>query len=300
MNTHILFIAGLFASTSLLSCKHRTDTNRPEHVIIVMEENHGYDQLIGSPNAPYINQLATGGALFTDAHGVTHPSQPNYLALYSGSLQGITDDKCLEKETPYHTPNLGASLIKKGFTFKGFAQTMPSVGFMPCTYQHTKLTNGMLYARKHAPWVNWLGSGDNNIPASLSRPMTDFPTDFSDLPDVAFVIPDQDNDMHNIGEPGDSAAIRRGDNWLKANLSAYVEWAKTHNSVLILTFDEDDFQQVNHIPTIFVGEHIAPGKYPQHINHYTVLHTVESWFGLPVEDSTHAEPLTALWKPATK
>ena len=57
---------------------------RPAHVIIVMEENHSYADIIGSQQAPYINGLAQSGALFTDSHAVTHPSQPNYLELFSG------------------------------------------------------------------------------------------------------------------------------------------------------------------------------------------------------------------------
>jgi phospholipase C len=109
------------------SCRNADHVPHYDHVVIVVEENHGFDDVIGSPNAPFINALAKDGALFTDSHGVAHPSQPNYLALFSGSTQGVTDDKCLEAETPYTTDNLAASLISKGQTFKGFAQNMPSV-----------------------------------------------------------------------------------------------------------------------------------------------------------------------------
>ena len=65
----------------------------PSHVLIVIEENHGYDQIIGSDSAAYINKLAREGALFTNSHGVTHPSQPNYLAIFSGTTQGVTGDQ---------------------------------------------------------------------------------------------------------------------------------------------------------------------------------------------------------------
>ena len=271
--------------------------HRYDHIVIVMEENHGFDEVIGSANAPYITQLAQEGALFTNSHGVTHPSQPNYLALYSGSVQGVIGDESLEKVTPYTTPNLGASLIRHGFSFTGYAQTMPSAGFMASYYKIGELTKASLYARKHAPWVNWVGDKENNIPASVSLPMEQFPKDFTKLPTVAFVIPDMDYDMHNIGDPGDAEAIKRGDQWLKGNLSAYVEWAKKHNSLLILTFDEDDFRPVNHIPTIFIGAGIIPGKYDQHINHYSVLHTIEAMYKLPVEDTTKAPMVTDVWKP---
>src|SRR5690348_2338398 len=71
----------------------------PSHIVIVVEENHSFGQIIGSANAPFINQLAKQGALFTNAHGVRHPSQPNYLALFSGSNQGVMDDNAVP-QTP--------------------------------------------------------------------------------------------------------------------------------------------------------------------------------------------------------
>src|SRR5438105_2474857 len=57
----------------------------PAHVVIVIEENRSYSEIIGSSSAPYINSLASQGALFTQSFAVTHPSEPNYLAFFSGS-----------------------------------------------------------------------------------------------------------------------------------------------------------------------------------------------------------------------
>ncbi|ANI90793.1 hypothetical protein A9P82_13880 [Arachidicoccus ginsenosidimutans] len=283
----------------LFSCKSKTTATipRPKHLIIVIDENHKYDEIIGSPNAPYITSLSKEAALFTDSHGVIHPSQPNYLAFFSGSVQDVTDDRCLDSVTPYTTKNLGASLIAKGFTFKGYAQGLPSVGSKICRDSVSALTHGTVYGRKHCPWINWQGNGENNFPDSLSLPMTAFPKDFNQLPDVAFVIPDMDHDMHNIGKPGDSAAIKRGDDWLKENLSAYIEWAKTHNSMFILTFDEDDMTATNRIPTFIVGPQVKPGEYAEHINHFDVLRTLEKMYGLPpcVQD-TSAHEITDVWK----
>jgi hypothetical protein len=290
-------ILAAIACLSFINHKPKPVIPKYKHVIVVIEENHGYNELIGSANSPYITQLAAKSALFTDSHGVTHPSQPNYLALFSGSVQGTKADECLAGLTPYTTPNLGAALINKGFTFKGYAQTMPSVGFLPCYYKESDLTVGYLYGRKHAPWINWQGTGTNSIPASISLPMTEFPKDYKDLPTVAFVIPDMDHDMHNIGAPGDAAAIQRGDKWLKQNLDSYVRWAKAHNSLLIVTFDEDDSRTAaNQIPTFFYGAHVKAGKYSEHITHYNVLHTLEAMYGLPVADNTGADAIMDIWK----
>ena len=268
-----------------------------KHIIVVIEENHDYNALIGSKNSPYITWLSQNGALFTDSHGVTHPSQPNYLALFAGDVQGVVDDKCLMSETPYTTPNLGVALISNGYTFKGYAETMPSVGYLPCYYKTSSITAQSLYGRKHAPWVNWIGTKKNNISASLSLPMTDFPKDYNKLPTIAFVIPNMDNDMHNIGAPGDDAAIQRGDKWLKQNISKYAEWAKKHDSLLIVTYDEDDSRtDVNQIPTVFYGAHIKTGKYSEHITHYNVLHTLEAMYKLPADDKQSASVIADIWK----
>jgi acid phosphatase len=266
-----------------------------DHIVIVIEENHSFDQIIGSSNAPYINMLAKEGALFTDSHGVAHPSEPNYLAIFSGSTQGISDDRCL-KDTLFNSPNLGSSLIKAGHTFGGFAQTIPSAGFPGCYYQISQATSSYLYARKHCPWVNWQGNGENQFAASLSKPMTDFPTDFSKLPTVSFVIPDMDNDMHNTDPKGDTVSIRKADKWLKKNLARYVKWAKKNNSLLILTFDEDDFKIQNHIPTIFVGAMVRPGRYNTRIDHYDVLRTIEAIYQLPNSGEAKGKPITGVWK----
>lgn len=276
-------------------CKNsKNSLPKPDHIIVVIEENHGFDQIIGAPQAPYINQLAESGALFTDAHGVTHPSQPNYIALFSGGLQGVKADECLADTTPFSTPNLGAALIKAGYTFEGYGETMPYDGFRGCAYQKSDLTKAYLYARKHCPWVNWQGGKENGLPDSISHPMTEFPSDYSKLPTVAFVIPNMDNDMHNNG--GDTTMTRRADNWLQKYLSGYVEWAKTHNSLFILTFDEDNFTPQNEIPTIFVGPMVKPGKYSDSINHYNVLRTIEHMYSLAPSGAAKASTISNVWK----
>jgi hypothetical protein len=184
--TLIKLITRLVTGSALVfQTQTQNDIPQYSHVVVVIEENHAYHQMIGSANAPYLNQLAKGGVLFTNSHGIGHPSQPNYLVLFSGSTQGVKGDECLQGVTPFKTPNLGEALIDKHFTFKGYAETMPSTGYLDCTYRYDGRTLGHLYARKHAPWVNWLGIGINTIPLSSSVPMTEFPKDFNKLPTVA-------------------------------------------------------------------------------------------------------------------
>ncbi len=294
-------ITGAFALTLLItgfSVKAYCQTlPKPDHIVIVIEENHSFDQIIGSKNASYINQLAKEGALFTNAHGVTHPSQPNYIAIFSGSLQGVYDDHCLKNAkptTPFTTPNLGYELISKGYSFTGYSEYMPKVAFTGCGLGKSIFKHGSpVYARKHNPWVDWQGSGKNQIPASVNQTLKTFPKNFNKLPTVAIVIPDEDNDMHNGPNP---ATIKRGDTWLKIHMKSYIDWAKKHNSLFILTYDEDNNTPANHIPTIFVGPMIQNKHFKEFINHYSVLRTVEAMYGLDHAGPATEKAITYVWK----
>ena len=248
-----------------------------DHVVIVIMENQSTDQVIGNVNAPYINSLANSGAYFNNAHGITHPSQPNYLGLFSGSTQGVTDDSC---PVNFSSANLGSQLISSGYTFAGYSEDMPSVGYTGCGYAK--------YARKHNPWVDF-----GNVPAASNQPFTAFPTDFTKLPTVSFVIPNLCNDNHDC-------PTNTGDTWIKNKLDGYVQWAKNHNSLLILTWDEDDFQPANHVATVFVGANIRPAVYATNINHYNVLRTLEDMYLLaPLGNAASASPITDPWSSVT-
>jgi hypothetical protein len=261
----------------------------PDHTVIVIEENHSYSEIIGSSSAPYINTLVAQGALLTNATAVMHPSQPNYLAFFSGSPQGTTSDTT-PTNVPFTTANLGAELIAAGKTFTGYSETLPSVGY---TGDSSGGTNG--YQRKHNPWVNWqltAAGQPNTLPTSVNQPLTAFPTNYSTLPTVSFVVPNQLDDMHN-------GTIAQGDTWLSSNINGYVQWAKTHNSLFIMIFDEDDSSSANHIPVVLVGQSILPGSTSaQALNHYNVLATIQDMYGLPrTANSVGASTLSGVFTP---
>jgi len=259
----------------------QTTLPKPDHLIIVLLENKAETKIIGSSAAPYINQLANSGALFTQSYALAHPSQPNYIMLFSGSNQGVTNDN-LPGNLPFNTPNLASSLLSKGFTFTGYSEDLPSVGF-------NEPTSGS-YARKHNPWSNWQGSGSNNISANLNQPFSSFPNNYSNLPTVSFVIPNLKNDMHD-------GTVTDSDNWLKKNLDGYIQWANKNNSLFILTFDEDDRLHNNQIATIFSGQMMKQGQYNEKIDHYNVLRTIEDMYGLPYAGmSSSALDITDCWK----
>src|SRR5207248_2115428 len=152
------------------------------------------------------------------------------------------------------------------------------------------------YVRKHNPWVDWQGAPANAIPAAANLPFSSFPVDFSTLPTVSFVVPDQSHDMHD-------GTVRAADTWLRVHLGKYITWARTHNSLLIVTWDEgnDRFHgpQGNHLPTIFVGPMVRPGRYGEPINHLNVLRTVEAMYSLPPSGAAAtAAPIADVFRPA--
>jgi hypothetical protein len=303
----LLLFAGLFRPAQAAALP------KYDHIVVIFEENKDYDEIINSANAPYINNtlLGTyGGVLFTNMTAETHPSQPNYLDFFSGSNQGVTDDGQYDlpgsnPPGPFTTPNLGASLLAKGYTFKGYAESMPSTGFTGATYTYNSSQNQ--YVLKHCPWVDWqqYGSGSqaNAIPASLNVPFvtaTDnpgnldssyyFPTNYSQLPTFSMVIPNEQNEMHD-------GSVYQGDQWLQTYMDGYVQWARAHNSLLILTWDEDANDGQPHdqlIPTIMVGANLKPGQYDEAVDHYNLLRTVEDMYGLPycTANDANASPIT--------
>ncbi|MFB7714743.1 alkaline phosphatase family protein [Streptomyces sp. NPDC056105] len=248
----------------------------PDHTVVVVFENHAYNQVIGSSSAPYINSLKTNGASLSASYALTHPSQPNYFALFSGATQGITDDSCY---TPGFSsqPNLASELIAAGKTWGSYNEGLPSQGSTTCSSGD--------YARKHNPWF-----GFSNVPTSTAKTFAQFPSDYSTLPQVSFVVPDLCSDMHDC-------SVSTGDTWLKNNLSAYATWAKTHNSLLVVTFDEDNRLAGNKIPTVLYGQQVTPGATSATTyNHYDVLRTIEDMHGLPhAGNAASGKDITGIW-----
>ncbi len=209
--------------------------------MIVVEENKDYEEIIGNSNAPYINNvLKKEGANFVQMYGEEHFSQGNYFWMFSGNNQtiGFTDQGSSEQNNPnypFKTANLGEQLISKGLSFKGYAESLPQIGFTG-----EKASAG-LYARKHVPWISFANVPNGTTVAESSNlRFEDFPSDpsqYDTLPTVAFVIPNLDNDMHNGPV---TVSIPAGDRWLQKNIDPYYQWAKNHNSLLILTFDENN------------------------------------------------------------
>lgn len=271
-NTRLTALPAPLASVLRVALPHG-----PAHVVVVVEENKEYDDIAGKARkAPYLNSLISRGALFTRSYGVAHPSQPNYLALFAG----VTDsngDGCPPSGIDVNGHNLALELAQKSYTFVGYSEDLPAPGSRACW-------SGQ-YARKHVPWADFA-----NVPDAANQPFSELPP-FEQLPTVSFIIPNLLNDMH-------SASISRGDAWLKQHVGPLVDWAMTHDTLVIVTWDESDDAVDNHIPTIFVGPMIRPGKYDEPITHYRVLRTIEDLYGLQHAGAAAGVlPIQTVWKP---
>jgi acid phosphatase len=214
-----------------------------DHIVVVVEENHAYQEIIGNPQASYINFLASGGAVLANYHAITHPSEPNYFALYAGDTFGVADDGIHQEQGPTAATILQAS----GRTFAGFIEAGSP--------------------QKHNPWESFPEG------PSVERDVSSFPSIFSRLPRVSFVVPNLLDDMHD-------GTIAGADQWLAAHMNSYAEWAKDNNSLLIVVWDEDDNGPANRVPLILYGAHVNHGTFGDDYNHYDLLATLLAASGL--------------------
>lgn len=281
-----LAVIAVLSPTSLIAQKLPT----PKHIVIVIEENHSFSQIIGNKkDAPYLNELAERGASFNSFFALHHPSQPNYLVLFSGDRQGVKNNDCPKKLT---VPSLGGELLRvKGKDgFRGYAEDLPSADPAACGPKP--------YARKHVPWTNFA-----DVPPYATLPFTAF-KDFDNLPFVSIVVPNLNNDMHDGKDK-----IRTADTWLKQNLASYIEWAQNNDSLLIITWDEGNstsflwFNRTtkppsNRIPTIFIGPMVKAGGIATQYTHLDLLRTLEEMYGVSpfLGASRDAKPITDCWK----
>jgi len=263
-----VFFAALMLAAALVPLP------RPAHVVVVIEENHTLAQIVASGNAPYLTAVARSGALFTRATAEMHPSLPNYFALLAG-LTNTNGDGCPALGIPPAAPNLASELLAAHLTFAAYSESLPGTGFIGCW--------AGTYAQKHAPWTHF-----TNIPQNLHHPLTAL-TSFDALPTVAFIVPNVDDDMHD-------GTVKAADDWAEDHLTPLLRWAATHDTLVVFTWDEG-YDAANSIPTMFVGPMVRAGRYPERVDHYRVLRTLEDLYGLaPTGKAAGVAPITSIWR----
>jgi len=264
-------------------------------VIVVVEENHSIGQIIGSPQAPFLNRLAAKGTLLTSYFAITHPSLPNYIAMVSGGTQGITSD-C--GGCNVDAPNLADQLEAAGISWKAYMEDLPA----PCSDAHT----AGAYAKKHNPFMYFASVRDHPGRCAKVVPLDRLDADLAAgrLPRLVFVTPNLDHDMHGAGEGGDDATLTAtADRWLEGlygKLAASSAWRD--DTRLVVTWDEGAGSERagccgglatgGKVATMVTGRGVEPGRDDATYSHYALLRSIETLFHLPLLGHA-ADPATA-------
>jgi acid phosphatase len=242
------------------------------HVYLIVLENEEYGSLVGSAQAPYLNKLIGTYGLAANYFGVAHPSQPNYLALFSGSTQGVTDDSTHDLAGT----NLADQLDAAHRTWRVFAQDYPG----NCFTGSTKDGNGEgigkagSYVRKHDPAISFTDISSNPARCGEISSLASFDPAAADF---EMIVPNLCNDMH-------SCPIADGDSFLSTFVPEITSSPAFAGSVLFITTDEGTTNQGGggQVATVVVSPHGKPAftSAVRH-DHYSLLHTIEESWGLP-------------------
>jgi len=317
--TMLLAAVALMAARPLSAyVKHRPHSASYQHVFVIMMENTSYTSLIGNSNAPWINSAATTYELATNYTGVTHPSQPNYIAATSGSTNGVSDDNTVTVDVP----NIVDQLEVKGKTWKAYMQSIFAGGNID---KLAASAGDQLYERKHDPFASYLDVQNN---AARVANIVDFSQLHTDLvnntvPDYAWISPDQCNDMHGRSsfDPTDPCSetqvqslITAGDSFLKATVNDIMSSAAwSANSIIFIAWDESDYPFSDtsgccdavqgsgggHVVTLIIS-HDTPTAHTSNVayNHYSMLATIEDGWQLGCLgftcDTTNVLPMSDL------
>jgi phosphatidylinositol-3-phosphatase len=236
-------------------------TQRPrpgayEHVVWIVMENRSYSKVM---HARYIRALAANCGLATNYRAVAHPSLPNYIAMTSGSTQGVTDDA----DPSAHRLAASSIFSQLGRDWRSLEESMPS----PCKRQ-----NSGAYVAHHNPAAYY---------TRLRRSCAARDVPLANPPDLSarftFITPNRCNDMHDCG-------ITRGDRWLATWMPRIFRSHeyRSGRTAVFLTWDEDDGTTGNHVLTLVISPRVRTGtRSGARFDHYSLLRTTEELLGLP-------------------
>jgi hypothetical protein len=282
-------LVALVVAVGCASAQNAANASKPpagklprfKRAVVVVFENKPRSVIAGSPAAPTFNRYARRYASLKNYKAVTHPSLPNYLALVSGSTQGITDD-CTD--CTVDAPNLADSLEAAGLTWKTYAEDLPYPGFTGATAK--------LYVKWHNPLVYFKSVYSN--PGRLRKivPFDQFAVDLRNrkLPTFSLVVPNFCNDVHDC-------PVATGDAWLGRFLRPLLGSPQLRGGVVFVVFDEGSDTD-NRIFVFAAGNIVRPhAAYTRPLTHYGLLATLEaSWHLRRLGRSASARPITGIWR----
>jgi hypothetical protein len=294
----------IFASLPLLMAfglAQAATVSHYDHIFVIMEENHEYNQIIGNTNAPNINTYATTYGLATNYDSVTHPSAPNYVALVGGSYFGIQDDNAWQTHK-LNQPDLTSQIDTAKLAWKGYFQSMPHAGFKGnCS------PGACYYASKHNGPIYFDSVNSSKKELKKEVPITQLATDLAGkkLPNFAVIVPDICHDMHGgtgtCANSTDAQLVSAGDTYaagLVSQITGAAFWS-TGNNAIVLVWDEGVTNDGGggHVAAIVITNNgprgLADGTA---YTHYGLLATIQDALGVGcLQNSCTATPMTALF-----
>jgi acid phosphatase len=241
------------------------------HIYLIVMENHEYGSIVGDPRAPYLNGLIRRYGLATGYHAVSHPSEPNYLALLAGSTFGIRDDGLHNLAGR----NLVDQLAAHGHTWHVYAQDLPGRCYAGAVAHGGIDLVGAAgwYARKHEPAISFTDIATNAARCSRITHLAGFsPT----AADFELIVPNMTDDMHD-------GTVAQGDAFLRAFVPRITGSGAFAASLLVITWDEGSTSLGGggHVATIVVSPMVRAGfRSAVSHTHYSLLRTVEDAWGL--------------------
>lgn len=256
--------------------------NSIKHVVVVVLENQ--PARIAKAQ-PYMQSLTTKGAYLSNLFAITHPSQPNYIALVAGSNLGVTTNNNVTLDALH----VGDLFDSRNLTWKAYAENLPATGCFLGT------TNGD-YARRHEPFISFRTVQANPLQCAKIVPGTKFFTDLAEnkLPSFSLYIPNNRNNGHDT-------TVQFADNWLKNTFGPVLNNATVlADTLFIITFDEDDDSGNNNIYGAFVGAGVKVGAVSNvRYTLYSVLRLIEDIFelGSLCQNDSTAPQINDIWLP---
>jgi phospholipase C len=275
---------------------------RFSHVFLFILENRGYRQVIGNPQFPELNRLASHYDLATRFYAATHPSLPNYVALIAGRTFGSHSDNPSQR---FFGPNLLSQMSAAGLSWKSYQQSLPNPGFRGDYAGRTAI----VYAKKHDPAMLFPAIAGSAL-AEQVVPLHQLGKDLSrgQVPKLSLIIPDVCHDLHGAPScPAGPRLNRSGDRFI-AHWVAAIRRSKawTGHALIVITFDEGLVSRRTppspsagggRIATILI---VRGGRRPLRsgllYTPYSLLRTLELSFGLPLLGHARgARSLKAFW-----
>jgi acid phosphatase len=250
------------------------------HVVIVLEENESYSAVIGSSSMPYLNSLASQNALATQYYANTHPSIGNYFMLTAGQI--ITNNDSLNSTV--NVDNIVRHLLTAGKTWKSYAESLPSVGYIG--------GDQYPYVRHHNPLSYFSDVTNSSVQRLNLVPFTHFASDLNNnaLPNYSFVVPNENHNAHDCptAPTGCTNAVKlaTADAWLKNNIGPLLNNPGfQQDGILMIVFDEsfdtDTAHGGGHVVAVAVGPGVKKGfKSTTFYQHQNVLRTTLDALGV--------------------